>query len=290
MLSSNEKTAVKYKPTPLSKDLTPRISRLFFLAFLLVIATVSGLIVDVVFRNVERATAVHEYNVITEQALASAQAITSRKSLGAKVLASTLQAAHPDASAWPFVALTDYEKISMKVIDVSNGRELGFCPLVEPSQLAQFEDFAYDLIDSKFPPDTAVHSFGRGVYGIDPTLGASDNRYHESDGNTSYDSPNRIFAPILQHNAGVCPCLMLNLHFQVTRGQAIDEVIACSERRAMSNDSSVDCGLITDIFELSTADGPGGLIFQPIYPSSNETQVCSLKHSTLQPPSTDLTF
>ena len=246
--------------------------RLLFPTFLLVITILAAVVVDTVFRNNARSKAINEFDAITEQALKSARAITKRKFGGAKVLASTFQSAHPDASSWPFVALTDYESLSSEIKDVSNGRNLGFAPIVLPSQLQQFEEFAFDLFDSRsFPPSTAVHSFGRGVHGVNPALNTSDNKYHETDGNTTYNSPNYIFTPITQHSVGPCGCLLVNMHYEETRGRAMDNIIECSAARAESNNISAQCGLITDIF--FHIRSPAGMIYQPIYPSNNKTKV-----------------
>jgi hypothetical protein len=157
---------------------------------------------------------------------------------------------------------------------------MGLCPLVTPDQLSKFEDFAYDeVIEPKFPNGTAVSSFGKGVYAIDPSLNTIDNRYHESDGTTLYyDSPNKIFAPFLFHSYGGA-ILMANVHSWPVFGQAIDEMIACANMRAMSeNVDSIECGVLTDMLTLFgnngvNPTGPSALIMQPIYPANDNTEV-----------------
>ena len=133
-----------------------------------------------------------------------------------------------------------------------------------------FEEFAYEYYEEQFPLGAATSSFGKGVFGINPALNTTDNRYHETDGSTYYDSPNKIFAPILQHNAGAHPALMLNLHFEETRGTLIDNLITCSKT------NTVECSSITDMLTLTSQEvepGPGALIMQAIYPANNETSL-----------------
>jgi hypothetical protein len=143
---------------------------------------------------------------------------------------------------------------------------------VTPDQLEQFEEFAYKYYyeDRDFPNTTAVSPFGRGVWGVD----GDGNKYHETDGSTSYNSPNKIFTPLLQHNGGPHPALLLNLHFQETRGDVVDGIIECSKKRIDNPD--FECGSITDMLILTSQEevpGPGALIMQPIYPGNNSTVV-----------------
>lgn len=196
-------------------------------------------------------------------------------------MASIAANANPDASQWPFVTMRGYEEITQNLIETSSGREMGFAPLVTPEQLADFEDFAYNYYfnvrEPPFPTNTtAQSSFGRGVWGFNPALNTSDNRYHESDGSTSYDSPNKIFAPILHHNEGPHKALMLNLHFQKTRGVIIDNMIACAQNRKESATIDMECGAITDFLILTSQEfrpGPGALMMQPIYAAASPYEV-----------------
>jgi hypothetical protein len=131
---------------------------------------------------------------------------------------------------------------------MASGRDMGFCPLVKPAQLKSFEEYAYDYV---VPAGAGMSSFGKGVHGINPSLNTTDNRYHETDGSTAWSSPNRIFAPLLQHNKGPkFPGVMQNIHFDPTRGKAIDDLIKCSASRTVDDgDESQmrECGVITDM-------------------------------------------
>jgi hypothetical protein len=127
-----------------------------------------------------------------------------------------------------------------------------------------------------------VNSFGKGAWGVNPDSEATDKRYHESDGVTTWGSPNQIFAPMLQHNDGPSPALMLNLHFQETRGTIIDSIIACAADRALGGPQQ--CGAITDMLILTSQEeepGPGALIMEPIYPTFANTTLTGLIASSI---------
>jgi hypothetical protein len=221
-----------------------------------------------VLTNSERDLVNTHFESIADRALDTALEILLRKRLSTVSMASIASYQFPDAKSWPFVTIKGYEAISSSLIKTSSSREMGFCPFVTPDQLPMFEDFAYEYYEENFPLGAASSSFGNGVFGVNPSLNTTDNRYHETDGSTYYDSPNRIFVPILQHNAGAHPALMLNLHFQETRGTLIDNLIKCSET------NTEVCSSITDILTLTSHEvepGPGALIMQAIYPANNET-------------------
>ena len=255
--------------------------RVLFLSFLTAVAAVLGFLAHFFLSNSETELAETHFNAIADRALSSAKEITRRKTLGTVSLASVVANRNPNATDWPFVVVNGYEDMSTNLIETSSGREMGFCPLVTPDQLSAFETFAYDYYQNSrkppFPNGTATSSFGEGIWGVDPELDTKDKRYHESDGTTSYDSPNKIFAPILHHNEGPHRALMINLHFQETRGRLIDDMIACSSVRGTSIDENMACGGITDMLILTSQEvepGPGALIMQPIYPAYDPFEVC----------------
>mmetsp|Transcript_18094 Transcript_18094/g.30393 ORF Transcript_18094/g.30393 Transcript_18094/m.30393 type:complete len:987 (-) Transcript_18094:113-3073(-) len=258
--------------------------RVVFVGFLCLAAALLGWGANYLLTDSETELADVQFDSIADHALSSAQSTNFRKRKGTVTMATIISQALPNAPSWPFVVLNGFEEISNDLIETSDGREMALCPFVSPTELSDFETFAYDYYESKFSNETAVSSFGKGVFGINPALGTSDNRYHETDGNTSYDSPNKLFAPILHHNAGDHPALMLNLHFQETRGVAIDEMIDCAEDRATTGDLMIECGSITDMLILTSQasePGPGAVIFQPIYPANNNTVLAGVIASSI---------
>jgi hypothetical protein len=255
--------------------------RIIFLLFLVSAAAALGVLTWYFLTGAENQLAEAQFESIADRALNEAYEIAIRKRLGTISMASIVAQMSPDADAWPFITIPGFETISNNLIATSSGRDMGLAPLVTPEELADFEDFIYDFYENKrdppFPNGTATSSFGKGVWGSDSSLVAVDKRYHEKDGNTSYESPHKIFAPIVHHPQGAHPILLLNAHWQETRGEALDTIIDCSVMRAASDDpDSFECGVITDMLILLEAEnkpGPGALIYQPIYPAKNKTVV-----------------
>lgn len=258
--------------------------RILFFLTLCVVAVVFGVAADYFLTQSEADLAETQFISISDRALNTARGITQRKRLGAVTMASVAAHDNPDISAWPFITINGFEEVASNVIDTSSGREMGFAPIVRPDQLIEFEEFAYNFYENdRVPPmpnGTAVSSFGRGVFGINPTLGTSDNRYHVTpETKTYYESPNDVFTPLLHINSGPHPVLMLNLRFEETRGKAIDNIIACSNQRAQGGDS-INCGVVSDKIILSSPNdppSPGALMFQPVYPANNPTEVSVFK-------------
>jgi hypothetical protein len=252
------------------------IGRSLFILTLVSVAAVLGGLAFHFLNKSEENLADAQYESIAEKALTSSLDITSRKRLGTISLASIASNHFPNAEDWPFVTMRGFEEIATNIISTSSGQNMALCPLVIPQQLTAFELFAYDYYEKSrippFPNGTAVSSFGKGVWGRDTSLGTSDNRYHDTNGNTSYGSPNRVLTPVLQHSDGSSPVLMLNVHFEKTRGEAIDSLIECETRRKISLEP-VECLVITDIISLADESGPGALIMQPIFPANNLTTV-----------------
>lgn len=153
---------------------------------------------------------------------------------------------------------------------------MAFLPIVVPEQLSQFEEFAYN----SFPAEnTAVSSFGRGVFGIDDSLNTTDNRYHESDGTTPWNSPFAVFFPMLQHvyhpdspqrTASPHPLLLFNFHADEVHGRCLDDIINCSRERRSSQNAAMDCSTTGRL------DNSSLFLIQPIYPETEPFIVCKI--------------
>ena len=79
---------------------------------------------------------------------------------------------HPNADDWPFVVVEGYEETATKLVQTISGDGVGFAPIVKPSELQDFETFAYDAYENILgydPNTTAISSFGKGVWAKDIT-------------------------------------------------------------------------------------------------------------------------
>jgi hypothetical protein len=268
--------------------------RILFLFCLAVVAITLGLLANFFLSQSEEDLAKTQYYSIVDRALVTSKEIVVRKSLGSISMASVVEAAFPNSSFWPFVALNGYELIAQNIIATSSGRELALCPIVKPELIVPFETFAKDYYTKTrvppFPNNTGekagVSSFGFGIFGIDRTLpNTTDQRFRYADGNTSLDTVSNLVLPVLQHSSGVHSVLLLNVRFEKSRRHVIDGVIECARIRQLvkltdGNQTAykdINCGGITDMIALAGVSyTPGALIAQPVFPYNDDTTVRTL--------------
>jgi hypothetical protein len=135
------------------------VGRVLFVAALGCVAAILGFLSYYFLTQSETVLAVSQFESIAGRALSASQEIVLRKRLGTISMASVIANALPDPKAYPFVFLNGYEEVSSNLIVTSSGRGMGFCPLVTPAQLEDFETFAYDFYENTrmptFPNGTA---------------------------------------------------------------------------------------------------------------------------------------
>jgi hypothetical protein len=171
------------------------LARAVFVIFLAVAAGCLGYVAYLFQYNSEIQLATSQLDAIVDRAIDMARDITHRKMLGASIITSLYANAFPSPEQWPYVYLNGLEaSIGHNMVALSKGRGMGFAPIVEPSQVTEFEEWAYrDVI----PNGQSVSDFGKGIFAFGND-NATDNRYHDVTGETSYNSPYDIIAPIIQ--------------------------------------------------------------------------------------------
>jgi hypothetical protein len=232
--------------------------RLLFVGSMLVAAAVFGGLAFKITKDQEQNTAQQTYKSIALSALEEAQAIAQRKIQGAESLATIWSFAFPQASQWPFVGMKGFSQVATNVALLSSSAGHGFMPIVRPDQVEEFEAHAKQLYQDYEYPETAGESeFGFGIYGMDPSKGYSDNRFHDKYGNTTWDNKYDIMAPFLQHkNTFPSPALLLrNLHQFELRGRLMESIIDCGKAADPSTSVSPNCGAVTDFTEIFVRPG-----------------------------------
>ena len=271
-----------------------KMTRILLCLSFLVLAAVFGVSVFFIFSILEESLALEQFESIAGRATSYAQQTTQSKRLGVMTMAEIISTIHPNATNWPFVLIDGYDNIASRLVQTISGDGIGFAPIVSPTELTKFEDFAYDSYNYKlnYPNTTGVSSFGRGVWAkdIDGVLNvkAKDQKYHEGivhpNGETTYGSPYRIYTPILQHSDGPnAKNLMMNLHNERIRGETIDSIISCATN-IDDNDSeerTSECGQVTDVLLLTQRKKPAVLIMQPIFPSLDPSNITGIVSSPL---------
>ena len=250
--------------------------RTCFILSLATAAAVCGVVAFQVTDRLEQDIAVQTYESVAAMALLEATAITHRKQHGAELLSAVLGYAFPDSSQWPLVGLRGYTDIANKVAKLTNSAGHGFMAIVTPEQVPDFEAHAQKLYqDFEYPETAGWSDFGFGIYGRDPNSPWKDGRYHDTTGNTTYGSKNRILAPFLQHNNAFRNpnLLLMNIHQQKFRGLVLDDIIACADAAdadpSHNRDESPSCAIVTDFTEIFVLPGPSAVLFQPIFPADD---------------------
>ena len=263
-----------------SSDRKISYARYLFLSCLVAVATLLGFVAYLFLHQAETRLAEAQFDSIADRALTNAVVIAQQKRWSAITMASFVGQLLPDAEKWPFVTVPNFEIIVNNLLNTSSNEDMGFVPFVKPEQQEEWEDFIYrfysqDRKPEPFPPGTAMSSFGKGIWATNPALDTADKRYHDFGNFTSYGSPNQILTPVTHVDEGRDRVLLFNLHSEPNRGKALDNILACSQARDIKIASAIDCGAITDmlIFRKSPTRGPSALIFTPIYPGNNQSEV-----------------
>ena len=251
-------------------------SRIVFVFTLLSVAISFGYLSFYLLQESEHELTEVQFASIADRAICSAEENLERKLLGTKSLASVISGANPKLEEWPFVRLNNYETIATNLIDTSKGCNMVFAPIVQPNQVEQFEEFAYEYYNEErsWPTAGNTSSFGKGVWSMNMQLDNTDKRYHDVTGETlSYDSPNLILTPMFQHSMGPSKKLMMNLHSSPMLGTVIDNMLQCASKN--NHDSIDNCTSITTFKENATSwiqqaeSGPGANFISPIHVPSN---------------------
>jgi len=225
--------------------------RLTFVVSLIVVAVTLGSLAHWFLQNSEKDLGQQQYEALADRALDLAEALTVRRIVAIKSMANIAASAFPDTSQWPNVAIPAFGTFAEDLINTSDNMEISFLPMVRPEQLVtgeqeSFEEYAYDYFynvrNPPFPNNTAVHQFGRGIWKSE----SISNRVHDTTGQAAWGSPNQVLFPLLQNsNVGTDGklFLMFNVHSDETRGEPIDVVIDCAQKRKSSGNEESDCGV-----------------------------------------------
>jgi len=214
--------------------------RISFVVLLGVIGLSFASMAFFIMREAEEDLGELQYTAIAERASIMALKILNRKRLGLVTLSSMISGANPDVGIWPQICVSNYEVIANNLMQISDDLHMGFAPFVTPQQVQSFEKHSYDFYEGNrspepFPEGTAISPFGKGIYAVDPLTML---RYHDTTGETTWNSSNRILAPILHHSRGPESCLLSNLHANEAIGPMIDGMIECAKSKKNSFDGS----------------------------------------------------
>mmetsp|Transcript_28858 Transcript_28858/g.48456 ORF Transcript_28858/g.48456 Transcript_28858/m.48456 type:complete len:272 (-) Transcript_28858:123-938(-) len=248
------------------------IGRAVFLVCLVVIALVLAYGSSYFLQESEIKLAEHEFESVADHILVTAQLATSQRHLGIRALATMVAGEEPDAAKWPFVAFDNFESVAGDIITTFDGRPIQYAPIVQPEQVVEFNDFAYDYFESNYQPGTGYSSAGRGVWGVDRFgPGKQYTPYLDFNGTTLWGSDYTYLTPTFhgQGSGRTGPTYMKNLHSEDNLGPAIDRVYECGLEKKRLNDVSMDCSLL----EYAELRDSSAILISPVFPDDNATEV-----------------
>ena len=274
--------------------------RILFVFALCLLAAALGFLAFSLLDQAEMNLAETQFQSIAIRAAGEAkEALLSRRWAGV-TLSNVVGELYPNASQWPFVEWLNFEQVVANMLETSHANDMGFVPFVSVEEREEFEAFAQATYEKLgFPNNTGVSTpeNGFGIWARNKTF-TPPVPYRDVTGETEYDSPYEMLAPIFRTDEGYHPVLLFNPHSQKFTGEAIDQLISCSAKRQKEYQAQVDaekangtalptmpphqCGVITDIFNNVKLGGRWSLAnFLPIYPIQDPLTVSRRPEPTL---------
>lgn len=247
---------------------TTLVLRLCFLATVVTAAAVCGYAAYVVMRGFETDLGEQNYESIAASALDGAQALAIRKLSGAEVISSVISNAFPDAEQWPMVALSGFPQI-FDDIGKSSTALHGVLTIVNPGQVAQFNDFAYDVYEREglLEYGAGQHSQGFGIWKL-----TGETKVPVDVNNTIYDDEHNFFTPALQGpNAFAGYFGMHDIHASNDNEEYIESVVDCSRQHVETQQNA--CVTMAAFSRTVQWEGPSSWYFTPVYPRNDTTTI-----------------
>lgn len=193
---------------------------------------------------------------------------------GAHTMATSVGSFYSSADAWPLLSVSNFEGIADSMLNTTGSLNLALYPLVSPSEITQFNDFAYDFYENNYPAGTGVSSVGKGIFSTGEFNGSTV-VYRDTTGETFlYDSKYDILTPLFQSSrleqSELHQFFMFNFHSIPQVGQTLDDILDCAALRV--NDMNLRCGRSTELVLFNSQD-PSTFVYDPIYPADNDTEV-----------------
>jgi hypothetical protein len=251
-----------------NSSIVKRLAVLLFLGIALCVGI--GLLTYSILHETQVETFEREYGALAAQIIRSAQSMLADSSLIAQSVAE-LYSTQFDADEWPFVAFPRFGQVITPFLMVLGNININHVPLLLPSQVADFEAFAYNFFenDPERFDGQGVSSIGQGIFAINSSTGE---KFHDTTGETSF-SEYDIITPIFQVGNAIKnnAVVMLNTHYERVRGTGIDRVLDC-----MNNGTAPEsCTAITDFIYLvqDSQPSPAAIMYYPETPATNRSRV-----------------
>ena len=165
--------------------------RVLLIGTLFAAAAVVSTISHVILRDNEQNKFESQYNSVSASALQSVADTFSRNSIGLRDMASTYSYIYPNATSYPEVAWLGFQKTANLLSNLTVVSNIGFVPIVKPSELASYQAYMYRY----YRADPSIDTSSMGIVwsltdGLLPVVDPS--------GGVQPDSPYVYYAPVSQ--------------------------------------------------------------------------------------------
>jgi hypothetical protein len=265
--------------------------RILFVVVMMTLCGLLGFLANKLLSDQELRLGRTQFESISARALIHAKHDLISRQWAGVTLANFVAELYPNADQWPYIEWQGFEDIANNMLETSEGEDTGFVPFVDPANLTQFEDFTRGVYQKiGLPNDTAVRDWGFGVWARNSSVDPVE-IYHDTTADTPYGSPYTLLAPLMRTDEGAHPVLLFNVHSQAFTGNAIDSILACSEKRKEKYQDQIEaekevlvdtyptmppnqCSAFTDIFLNIKLGGRWAVgTFNPIYPKNDPLDV-----------------
>jgi signal transduction histidine kinase len=252
-------------------------SRRSYIILLIGIAAALGMgyMVFNLYSTAESENFKRDYTLLSEGLLQAAALSLTRMNDMCAHTAAIYSTEFPDPGQWPNVAHSSFGTMMDPIVDSLQVKNINHIPLVLPEELQSFEDFAYGFFDNDTEsiPNIGIASFGKGVWAVNETTGV---QFHDTTGETAFNSFS-FLAPVFQvvNAAANAFVIMLNTHYDESRGSAIDACVTCFYKRVRAGKSTTGCGSLTDFIYLfqDSVLQPASILYYPEFPLRNASKL-----------------
>ena len=250
-------------------------------------AAVLGFLGHYYTEQAEHEMAVDQFQSMADRVLHNSYRAFAQKGNALRAMSTMIGQWNPRMEEWPFVVFPGYEEMSQQLLDTIAGDDMGFLPIVNASDLEEWERFAYQYYNEPseppFPNNTiGISSFGRGVWTIDTE---TRERYHDNQPYTLWNSSRpTIKTPVMHVDDHRNMIVMYNLYSNQVRGAPIDGILDCVENKWQ--DDLRDCTsisrIIPNMLKWKGAIGPGAVLYQPVFPKFQRDTVVGFTVSSIR--------
>jgi len=270
-------------------------ARTAFLVILFLLAALLGVATHHVLRNNETQAANDQFNTTSLNAVNQVKNRVAQQALAAASLAVGIERRYHSAAPFPLVTPGGFPQAAQLLQQATNAHGFCYTPLVDPTEQDDFVAYMYPAYAAAgYPSDTAVSSFGRGIWAINLTSNASDasiSRYHDTTGRNPYSSVTKHTTqlPVAWSSNGPVDLLLFNIHLSPTIARAVEPLLSqttrdgqfsdfleinpvislLSEQRRMNGNNNNN-NTVDEIREPSSMS----MYFHPVYPHNDPDQVC----------------